>query len=186
MDSALLGGLSKAHGGAIKRHGASAKQRFMRSTTSKIAAGIGLASIANLASQRQQQKAFLQATSGKSAKEIDALFDKITDNANQAAEANFLSKAQAFAGGQASGPSAITAPRRTPATKAPAVFKGTAGVSIPQNLELQSASGQRYRTSQSGILSAQGTATITLKAVQGGVKGNASAGALFTLASTEG
>ena len=50
----------------------------MRSTTSKIAAGIGLASIANLASQRQQQKAFLQATSGKSAKEIDALFDKIT------------------------------------------------------------------------------------------------------------
>ena len=57
-------------------------------------------------------------------------------------------------------------------------------MSIPQNLELQSASGQRYRTSQSGILSAQGTATITLKAVQGGVKGNASAGALFTLAST--
>ena len=81
MDSALLGGLSKAHGGAIKRHGMAAKQRFMRSTTSKIAAGIGLASIANLASQRQQQKAFLQATSGKSAKEIDALFDKITDNA---------------------------------------------------------------------------------------------------------
>ena len=66
---------------AIKRHATAAKQRFMRSTTSKIATGIGLASIANLASQRQQQKAFLQATSGKSAKEIDALFDKITDNA---------------------------------------------------------------------------------------------------------
>ena len=49
---------------------------------------------------------------------------------------------------------------------------------------MQSTSGQRYRTSQSGILSAQGTATITLKAVQGGVKGNASAGALLTLAST--
>ena len=88
--------------------------------------------------------------------------------------------------GQASGPSAIKAPRRTAATKAlgGAVFKGTAGLSIPKNLELQSASGQRYRTSQSGVLSAQGTATITLKAVQGGVKGNASAGALFTLAST--
>ena len=88
--------------------------------------------------------------------------------------------------GQASGPSAIKAPRRTPATKAlgEAVFKGTAGLSIPQNLELQSASGQRYRTSQSGVLSAQGTATITLKSVQGGVKGNASAGAPLTLAST--
>ena len=90
--------------------------------------------------------------------------------------------------GQASGPSAIKAPRRTPATKAlgEAVFKGTAGLSIPQNLELQSASGQRYRTSQSGVLSAQGTATITLKAVQGGVKGNASAGALLTLAEHRG
>ena len=98
VGSALLGGLSKAHAtSAIKRHGASAKQRFMRSTTSKIATGIGLASIANLASQRQQQKAFLQATSGRSAKEIDALFDKITDNAIAAAEANFLSKAQATA-----------------------------------------------------------------------------------------
>ena len=48
----------------------------------------------------------------------------------------------------------------------------------------QSTSGQRYRTSQSGVLSAQGTATITLKAVQGGAKGNASAGALLTLAGT--
>ena len=57
-------------------------------------------------------------------------------------------------------------------------------MSIPQNLELQSASGQRYSTSQSGILSAQGTATITLKAVQGGTKGNASTDALLTLAST--
>ena len=53
----------------------------MRSTTSKIAAGIGLASIVNLASQRQQQKAFLQATSGKSAKAVDAIFDKLTNNA---------------------------------------------------------------------------------------------------------
>ena len=76
--------------------------------------------------------------------------------------------------------------RRTAATKAlgGAVFKGTAGLSIPKNLELQSTSGQRYRTSQSGVLSAQGTATITAQAVQGGVKGNASAGALLTLAST--
>ena len=65
---------------AIKRHGASAKQRFMRSTTSKIAAGIGLASIANLASQRQQQKAFLQATSGRAAKAIDVIYENVTNN----------------------------------------------------------------------------------------------------------
>ena len=61
----------------VPRHG----RQVALSTTSKIAAGIGLASIVNLASQRQQQKAFLQATSGKSAKEIDAIYEKLTNNA---------------------------------------------------------------------------------------------------------
>ena len=82
VGSALLGGLSKAHGGAIKRHGSVCQAAL--STTSKIAAGIGLASIANLASQRQQQKAFLQATSGRAAKAIDAIFESVTNNARAA------------------------------------------------------------------------------------------------------
>ena len=51
----------------------------------------------------------MQATSGRSAKEIDALFDKITSNAIAAAEANFLSKAQATAGGLAQGAAAFQA-----------------------------------------------------------------------------
>ena len=70
---------------AIKRHGASAKQRFMRSTTSKIAAGLGAAGLAtsalNQAIRREDQKAHLAATSGKSMAKVERIWGSVTNNA---------------------------------------------------------------------------------------------------------
>ena len=85
VGSALLGGLSKAHGGAIKRHGASAKQCFMRSTTAKVATGLGVAGLAtsavNQAIRREDQKAHLAATSGKSMAKVERIYESVTNNA---------------------------------------------------------------------------------------------------------
>ena len=84
VGSTLLGGLGKAHGGAIKRHGASAKQRFMRSTTAKVATGLGVAGLAtsalNQAIRREDQKAHLAATSGKSMAKVERIWGSVTDN----------------------------------------------------------------------------------------------------------
>ena len=86
VGSALLGGLSKAHAtSALRRHATAAKQRFMRSTTSKIAAGIGAAGLAtsalNQAIRREDQKAHLAATSGKSMAKVERIYESVTNNA---------------------------------------------------------------------------------------------------------
>ena len=67
---------------AIKRHGMRLPSSALcAAPQAKLLRGLGWLRLLNLASQRQQQKAFLQATSGKSAKAVDAIFDKLTNNA---------------------------------------------------------------------------------------------------------
>ena len=57
----------------------------MRSTTSKIAAGLGAAGLAtsalNQAIRREDQKAHLAATSGKSMAKVERIYESVTNNA---------------------------------------------------------------------------------------------------------
>ena len=62
-----------------------AKQHFMRSTTAKVATGLGVAGLAtsalNQAIRREDQKAHLAATSGKSMAKVERIWGSVTDNA---------------------------------------------------------------------------------------------------------
>lgn len=72
---------------------------------------------------------------------------------------------------------------RLPATRAqgPATFSGTNGSTVPSGALVSGPSGQRYRTTASGVVSG-GSVTVDVQAELAGVAGNAAAGTVLALA----